>query len=108
MKLSHEDYSKIISEFQDDMELETEHRKGSSFYATGYFEITNENVDEISSIIGKDASDLVGTRIVAQGFWSEYDGCDWGDFYLEKKVETNIPEKVIVIPEHIEVTWCKI
>ena len=108
MKLSHEDYSKIISEFQDDMELETEHRKGSSFYATGWFEITNENIEEVSSIIGKDASDLVGTRIVAQGYWSDYDGYDWSDFCLEKKVAANIPEKVIVIPAHVEVTWCKI
>ena len=99
----------IFLEFQDLAEVETEHRKGSSFYATGQLEIDEEIIKEISEIEteeldGVDFSSLVGTVIIASGYWDDDNGSDWCSFSHWKKVTTIIPERIVTIPESIQVT----
>lgn len=101
MKLTQAQLKKIVDNCDLDFELETEHRKGSSFYASGTYEITEEDIDDISTAIGVDANELktlIGTYLCTVGTWSDYDGCDWFEYSQSKKVIITVPEKII--PEH--------
>lgn len=107
MKLTIEEMKNIVEEFSDYLEVEKEYRRGSSFYATGSYEFSDENKAKLAELLGRDSSSLIGTSINASGTWDDNWGSEWLDYWQEKKIETIIPEKTIVIPEHVQVTWEK-
>ena len=91
--------------YQLDPEVEKEFRKYSSFYATAYAEATEEDADWC-----EECRDLVGKRIVGTGYWSDNDGLDLCDAWIEEKTEEVVPAwtQVIEHPETVKVTWNKI
>ena len=104
MKLTAQQCKDLFNELDSEC-LSREHRRGSTFYVADAIEITADNLREVSEIIGSDATELLGHRVVSSGYWDDDWGGEWYSFDLEKKVETVIPEKVVVIPEHVEVKW---
>lgn len=107
MKLTVNEIKKIIEEFDidDAFDIETEHRKGSSFYATGTYEFAEDDIPQITNFLEKDCSSLIGSRLLVSGTWSEDDGTDWFVYEQQFKNVTVVPEKTIVVPEHEQVTW---
>lgn len=91
--------------YEGDPEVEKEFRKGGSFYATAYAEITDEDAEYDTECIP-----LIGKRIVGTGYWSDYDGLDLYDAWIEEKTEEVVPAwtEVIEHPETVKVTWNKI
>ena len=79
---------------QLDPEVETEFRKYSSFYATAFAEVTEKDAE-----FGDDCKELVGKRIVGTGYWSDSDGLDLYDAWIEEKTEEVVPAWTEVI-EH--------
>ena len=47
-----------------------------------------------------DISSLFGKRIVATGYWSDNDGLDLYETWVESKTLQHIPEDVKIIPAH--------
>ena len=90
---------------QLDPEVETEFRKYSSFYATAFAEVTEKDAE-----FGDDCKELVGKRIVGTGYWSDSDGLDLYDAWIEEKTEEVVPAwtQVIEHPETVKVTWSKV
>lgn len=83
-------------------EFETEHRKGSSFYASASHTFTSKDIEEFAES-EIDASELLGITVTLNGYWSDYDGCDWNDHLTLTKAEEYevfVPE--VVIPAHYE------
>lgn len=94
VKLTHAELRKLVKEGYFELEVETEHRKGSTFYAFGSYEITEEDIPVISKAIGIEDSELttlIGTCICANGTWSDWDSCDWYEFSQAKKVIVHVP-----------------
>ena len=91
--------------YQLDPKVEKEFRKYSSFYATAFAEVTKEDAEWLA-----DCEELVGKRIVATGYWSDYDGLDLYDAWVEVKTEEVIPAwtEVIEHPETVKTTWSKV
>lgn len=82
--------------------LETEHRKGSSFYASASHTFTGKDIAELAES-EIDASELLGITVTLNGYWSDYDGCEWDDeivFTKAEEYEVFVPE--VVIPAHYE------
>lgn len=101
MKLTQRQLKKIVDECWFDFNVETEHRRGSTFSAIGSYEITEEDIEDIAEAINIDVNELqtlIGTFITATGTWSDDDGCDWYEYSQAKKVIVTVPEKII--PEH--------
>ncbi len=101
MKLTQTQLKKIVDELDFDFEVETEHRKGSTFYASGSYEITQEDIKDIAEATNIDANELqslIGTYIDTSGVWDDDNGCDWYEYSQSRKVIVTIPEQII--PEH--------
>ncbi len=101
MKLTEKEIELIVDEL--DLYVETEHRKCASFYATGFYEITEDDIEYLTEILNKDCTQLIGTAINSSVCWS-----DWHGFWQTKKVTTEIPEKIVVVPAHTEISWVKL
>lgn len=101
MKLTEKEIELIVDEL--DLEVETEHRKGASFCATGFYEITEDDIEYLTEILNKDCAQLIGTAINSSVCWSEGNG-----FWQTKKVTTEIPEKIVVVPAHTKISWVKL
>jgi len=106
MKLTEKEIKLIVDEL--DLDVETEHRKGATFYATGFYEITEDDIEYLTEILNKDCTQLIGTAINSSGYWSDDNGCDWYEFWQTKKVTTEIPEKIVVVPAHTKISWVKL
>lgn len=79
-------------------DFEKEHRKGSSFYCSLNYTITQDDIDELAE--WGDASDFLDVRISRNGYWDDNWGTDWSDTTYEKleRYEEHVPE--VVIPAH--------
>ena len=86
-----------------DPEVEKEFRKYSSFYATAYAEVEASDQEYIDY----DISSLFGKRIVATGYWSDAEGLDLDDAWVESKTIQHIPEEVKIIAAHDIEVWTK-
>lgn len=86
-----------------DPEVEKEHRRGSSFYATAYVEVSEGDQKYIEC----DISSLFGKRIVGIGTWDDDWGLDLYDAWVESKTIQHIPEEVKVIPAQDIEVWTK-
>lgn len=83
-------------------EFEKEHRKGGTFYASATHTLTHEDIEELADT-EIDASELLGITVTLNGYWSDYDGCEWDEgvvFTKAEEYEVFVPE--VVIPAHYE------
>lgn len=103
--LTSEQIIEIITD--NDPDVETEHRKYASFYATTTL-VVDEDVVEWNLKDHPEIKDYLGKRFVATGYWSDADGLDLYDAWVEEPVVTHIPEQVTVTPAHDEITWRKV
>lgn len=91
----------IIKDYVSELgEFETEHRKGSTFYATASHTFTETDIKYLKEVDDVDASELMGVRVVMQGTYSDYNGTDWDeiDYYKVEETQELVPEKII--PAH--------
>lgn len=86
-----------------DPEVEKEHRRGSSFYATAWVEVAEEDQKYVSV----DISHLVGKRIVGHGTWDDDWGLELNEAWVESKTIQYIPEEVKIIPAYTKKIWTK-
>lgn len=86
-----------------DPEVIKEHRKYSSFYATAEVEVCEAD----QRYFDFDISSLFGKRVVATGYWSDEDGLDLYEAFVEVKTIQHVPEEVRVIPAHDVEVWVK-
>lgn len=95
-KITKEQLQDYIQEVGD---LETEHRKGSSFYANITHTVNQADIDELKGE-GIDASDFLGIRVSLNGTWSDSWGCEWDsmEFCKVEEYKELVPEQVI--PAH--------
>lgn len=96
--------NKITKEYLQDYvselgEFETEHRKGSSFYASCSYTLKQDDIDTLKNE-GVDASDFLNVCITLNGDWSDDWGCEWHDmdFCKVEEYQELVPEQII--PEH--------
>ena len=82
-------------------ELETEHRKGSSFYASASHTFTSKDIAELAES-KIDASELLGITVTLSGYWSDYNGCQWDGVVFTKAEEYEVFVPEVVIPAHYE------
>ena len=84
---------------QDVGDIETEHRKYSSFYANCSCTLKQDDIDTLSKE-GVDASEFLNVCVTLNGMWSDSDGCDWTsvDFCKVEEYQELVPEQVI--PAH--------
>lgn len=101
MTMTLEIASYIVNEFDGD--FETEHRKGSSFYANSEKEIDQEIVDAIKEDMDTDISEYLGKKVVVSGYWSDDWGTEWEEFFIHVKRTVHKPEKII--PAHDVIVW---
>ena len=84
-------------------DLETEHRKGSDFfYASASHTFTIKDIEEFAES-EIDANELLGITATLNGYWSDYDSCEWDEeivFTKAEEYEVFVPE--VVIPAHYE------
>mgnify|MGYP003592941167 CR=1 FL=1 len=80
-------------------EMETEHRKGSTFYASCSYTFKQADIDTLKAE-GVDASDFLNVCVSLNGIYDDWNGCEWDsmDFYKVEEYEEHVPEKVI--PAH--------
>lgn len=80
--------------------FETEHRRGSTFYATVEHTFTETDIKDLMEVDDVDASQLLGVRVVMQGIYDDDNGTDWDgiDYYKVEETQELVPEKVI--PAH--------
>ena len=95
-RVSKQDIYDYISDVAD---IETEHRKGSTFYANASHTFGEEDIESMKDY-GVDGSELIGLTVHLSGYWSEYDGCEWDMMDIRKyeDYEEFVPE--VVIPAH--------
>lgn len=84
---------------QDVGDIETEHRKYSSFYANCSYTFKQDDIDVLAKE-GVDASEFLNVCVTLNGMWSDSDGCDWTDmdFCKVEEYQELVPE--VVIPAH--------
>ena len=103
------DNSKLIDIVREnDPQVETEFRRGSTFYATADVVIEDETYVSGFGLSPEEEQWLIGKKIVATGYWSDDNGLDLYDAYVCEKRIVHVPEKVTVIPAHDEVVWTRI
>lgn len=85
-----------VSELGD---TQTEHRRGSTFYATCTHTIDQTDIEELKTE-HVDASDFLNICITLNGTWSDDWGCEWDsmDFCKVEEYQELVPEQVI--PAH--------
>lgn len=89
--------------FNLDPDVETEHRKYSSFYATAVVEVCEAD----QRYFDFDISELFGKRVVSTGYWSDDEGLDLYEAFVEVKTIQHVPEEVRIIPAHDIEVWVK-
>lgn len=96
--------SKITKEYlqeyvQELGNMETEHRKGSTFYASCSHTFKQADIDTLKDE-GIDISEFLNVCVTLSGIYDDWDGCDWNsmDFYKVEEYEEFIPEQII--PAH--------
>ena len=96
-KITEETVKDYVSEVG---KFETEHRKGSTFYATASHTFTEADIEDLKVEDGVDASGLLGIQVVLRGIYDDYNGTDWDeiDYYKVEETQELVPEKVI--PAH--------
>ncbi len=77
-------------------EMETEHRKGSTFYASSSYTFKQADIDTLKDE-GIDASDFLNVCITLNGMWDDSYGTEWDsmDFYKVEEYEELVPEQII-------------
>ena len=89
-----------VEDFVSDLgEITTEHRRGSTFYASCSYTFKQNDIDELKSE-DIDASDFLNVNVTLNGIYDDYHGCEWNsmDFHKIEEYEEFIPEQVI--PAH--------
>ena len=96
-RVSKQDIYDYISDVAD---IETEHRKGSTFYASASHTFNDQDIESLKDSYDVDGSELLGLTIYLYGYWSEYDGYEWNSMSIAKyeDYEEFVPE--VVIPAH--------
>ena len=94
-KITEETIKDYVSEVG---EFETEHRKGSTFYATASHTFTEADIEYLKV----DASALLGIQVVLRGIYDDYNGTDWDkiDYYKVEETQELVPEEIKIIPAH--------
>ena len=95
-KITKDYLEEYVSELGD---METEHRRGSTFYADCSYTFKQADIDTLKEE-GVDASDFLNVRVTITGIYDDYDGCDWTGmhFYKVEEYQELVPEQVI--PAH--------
>ena len=80
-------------------EMETEHRRGSTFFANCSHTFTQTDIEELKQE-GVDASDFLSVCVTLSGIYDDNNGCDWDsmDFCKVEEYQELVPEQVI--PAH--------
>ena len=80
-------------------QMETEHRRGSTFYADCSYTFKQADIDTLKDE-DVDASDFLNVRVTLSGYYDDNNGCDWNSmsFYKVEEYQELVPE--VVIPEH--------
>ena len=80
-------------------EMETEHRRGGTFYASCSYTFKQADVDTLKDK-DVDASDFLNVCVTLTGIYDDYDGCDWTSmsFCKVEEYQEFVPEQII--PEH--------
>lgn len=89
---------------RDDCDFEKQHRKGATFFATSTLVVTQEVVDEFKD--SYEIEQYLGCRFKAVGYWSDLDGIELTNAWVEKSKEVFVPEEVI--PAHTVLLWTKV
>lgn len=96
--------NKITKEYLEDYvselgEMETEHRKGSTFYANCSYTFKQADIDTLADE-DIDASEFLNVCVTLNGMYDDYNGCDWTsmDFCKVEEYQELVPEQVI--PAH--------
>lgn len=90
-----------LEEYVTEMgDMQTEHRRGSTFFADCSYTITQTDIEEIKTE-GVDASDFLNVCVTLSGYYDDNNGCDWNSmsFCKVEEYEEVVPE--VVIPAHI-------
>lgn len=94
-------------------EMETEHRKGSTFFADCSYTFKQSDIDTLKEE-GIDASDFLNVCVTLNGMWDDNWGCDWTDmdFCKVEEYQELVPEQIIEShyitkqkTEKFEYTW---
>lgn len=103
-RITKEQIQEYVSEVGD---FEKEHRKYSSFYCWTSHHFEQKDIDELADD-DLDASELLGVTVTLNGYWDEYNGCEWEDMTFNKYEEYQelVPE--VVIPAHYETKYREI
>ena len=104
-KLTLKQAGTLACEFDDVAEFDKEFRKGSTFYANAFFEVTQEMVDYAKEFFGVDISDQIGMGYGLSGMWSDDNGTDWYSVDMYVSEDVYIPEEVVIIPARMEKKW---
>lgn len=96
-KITKEYLQEYVFELGD---IETEHRKGSTFYANCSYTFKQADIDTLKDE-GVDASDFLNVCVTLNGIYDDWNGCDWDsmDFYKVEEYDEVVPEQTI--PEHV-------
>lgn len=89
---------------QDVGDIETEHRKYSSFYANCSYTLKQDDIDVLAKE-GVDASEFLNVCITLNGMWDDSNGTEWDsmDFCKVEEYQELVPE--VVIPAHYVTNW---
>lgn len=84
---------------QDVGDIETEHRKYSSFYANCSYTLKQDDIDVLAKE-GVDASEFLNVCITLNGMWDDSNGTEWDsmDFCRVEEYQELVPE--VIIPAH--------
>ena len=95
-KITKEELQEYVSELGD---FEKDHRKGGSFYASCSYTFKQDDIDTLKDE-DIDASDFLNVCVTLNGYWSEYEGCEWEgiDFCKVEEYQELVPEQII--PAH--------
>lgn len=101
-RITKEQIQEYVSEVGD---FEKDHHKGATFYATASHTFKQEYIDTLAEEDYIDATELLGVTVTLNGYWDEYNGCEWEDMTFNKYEEYQelIPE--VVIPAHYETKY---
>lgn len=95
-KITKECLEEYVSELGD---VETEHRKGSTFYANCSYTFKQADIDTLKDE-DVDASEFLNVCVTLSGIYDDWNGCEWDsmDFCKVEEYQELVPEKTI--PAH--------